>query len=97
MATDKQILLDVLQSAKELISRQGNDFSWSGWDNAAEALAEIQGIEEQIANNDFSCLRTVNVLFLPTGPMQELSISSGWADEFLGLAERFDEVIQRLM
>jgi hypothetical protein len=30
------------------------------------------------------------VLFAPTGPLQELSLSSGWADDFLKLASRFD-------
>jgi hypothetical protein len=30
------------------------------------------------------------ILFLPTGPMQEVSLSSGWGDEFVALADRFD-------
>jgi hypothetical protein len=35
------------------------------------------------------------VLFAPTGPIQEVSISSGWGNEFLDLAERFDRAVQR--
>jgi len=30
-------------------------------------------------------------LFAPTGPIQEVSLSSGWGQEFLELAERFDK------
>jgi hypothetical protein len=32
----------------------------------------------------------MEVLFAPTGPIQEVSISSGWGEAFLSLAERFD-------
>ncbi|HEX8181606.1 MAG TPA: hypothetical protein VF525_18845 [Pyrinomonadaceae bacterium] len=35
----------------------------------------------------------MEVLFAPTGPMQEVSLSSGWGEEFLALAERFDEAM----
>ena len=31
----------------------------------------------------------MNVLFLPTGPLQELSLDEGWGDEFCALADRF--------
>ncbi|MET7426496.1 hypothetical protein [Dactylosporangium sp. NPDC005555] len=30
------------------------------------------------------------ILFAPTGPIQEVAISSGWGDAFLELADRFD-------
>jgi hypothetical protein len=35
----------------------------------------------------------MEVLFAPTGPIQEVSLSSGWGGEFLALAERFDEAM----
>jgi len=30
------------------------------------------------------------ILFLPTGPIQEVSLSSGWGNELVALADRFD-------
>jgi hypothetical protein len=33
------------------------------------------------------------VLFLPTGPVQEVSLSGGWGDEFVALADRFDTAV----
>ena len=36
----------------------------------------------------------MNVLFLPTGPLQELSLDEGWGDEFCALAERFDVAVR---
>ncbi|WP_194814929.1 hypothetical protein [Nocardia sp. XZ_19_385] len=35
---------------------------------------------------------TLVVLFAPTGPLQDLSISSGWAERYLELAARFDQL-----
>ncbi|HLJ91128.1 MAG TPA: hypothetical protein VKZ53_30270 [Candidatus Angelobacter sp.] len=96
MDSDKQILLEVLRDAKVLISRPGNDFAWSEWDDASAALATIQDAEEQITNNDFSRLSHLETIFAPTGSMQELSIASGWSDDYLILASRFDKAIHRL-
>jgi hypothetical protein len=38
----------------------------------------------------------VAVLFAPTGPIQEVSLSSGWAWVFLALSQRFDTIEQRV-
>jgi hypothetical protein len=34
------------------------------------------------------------VVFAPTGPMQEVSLGSGWGDEFLGVADRWDAALR---
>ena len=36
----------------------------------------------------------MTVLFLPTGPLQELSLDEGWGDEFCALADRFDVAVR---
>ena len=96
MKTGKEMLITVLQEAATVIQLPENDFSWSSWEDATTALAEIQGIERQINNDDFSRLFDLSVIFAPTGPMQELSLSSGWGDLFLKLAERYDEAEKKL-
>ena len=37
----------------------------------------------------------MSVLFAATGPIQEVSLSSGWDDAFLKIAEQFDRAEQR--
>jgi ferredoxin len=37
----------------------------------------------------------LSVLFAPTGPIQEVGVSSGWGEAFLELAERFDRAAGR--
>jgi hypothetical protein len=86
----KRQLLDILSEAIRLVSLPENDFSWSSWAGAEEALAELTLIREQFARDDFSSLRELEIIFAPTGPMQEVGISSGWAKIYLALADRLD-------
>lgn len=86
-------LKEVLTEVRALVQREDNDFAWSGWESAEEALQEIDSalatLEEGRPPGVY-----LKVLFLPTGPLQELSLSSGWGDEFVALANRFDEAFE---
>lgn len=88
----KAELIHVLESAMELVEIPGNDFTWSSWESADEARNEIQSLIAQIRSGRLPDRLDVSVLFAPTGPLQELSLSSGWAESFLKIAGRFDEV-----
>jgi hypothetical protein len=89
-AEPRAVLLDVLRASIELLSIEDNDFVWSSWKDSAAAVAEVRrllAIAEAGGTPDRSAL---SVIFAPTGPMQEVSISSGWGDAFLKVAERYD-------
>jgi hypothetical protein len=68
-----------------LVARPGNDFAWSAWRSQQEALAEIDDLLAALAEDRLEHDR-VKFLFLPTGPLQELALSSGWHAEFMALA-----------
>lgn len=85
---DLQKLLTLLQETRALISQDGNDFSWSSWRDQDHALSEMDAI---IAEVEKGSIPEIGVLFAPTGPIQEVSLRSGWGNEFLELAERFDK------
>jgi hypothetical protein len=70
---------------------EGNDYSWSSWEDQNDALSEIDSIITELENGSFPDIR---ILFAPTGPIQEVSLSSGWGDEFLELAYRFDQAYE---
>ena len=82
-------LIDVFEKAREYVLRDDNDFSWSGWDGVDEAIEEVDAILATLRNRRL--IAEATILFLPTGPLQELSLSSGWGDEFIALANWFDE------
>jgi hypothetical protein len=84
-------LLSVLRETQAVLRRPGNDFAWSEWDNAQEALSMLDSHIAAIEQEDISRLSELSLLFAPTGSIQEVSVSSGWGEEFLGLAARFDK------
>jgi hypothetical protein len=83
-------LVDVLLEARSLLAREGNTFDWSSWEDAEAALREVDELLTVVS--DGRPPRTV--LFAPTGPIQEVSLGSGWGDEFLALANRWDAAVR---
>ena len=86
-------LIEVLVEARALTARPENDFSWSSWVDADHALAEIDHRIGQLRAGQEPFGEGTGILFVPSGPMQELSLSSGWGDEFCRLADSYDQAI----
>jgi hypothetical protein len=89
-------LIAVIEEAKALASLPGNDFSWSSWPDEGAALTELDAILNQLGKGELPDLADLSVLFAPTGPLQEVSLSSGWGQQFLLLASRFDAALERV-
>lgn len=77
-----------MQETRALLAFKDNDFSWSSWVDHDQALSEIDSIIIQLEHGSVPDMR---FLFAPTGPIQEVSLSSGWGEDFLKLAEQFDK------
>lgn len=78
---------------RELLARPNNDFSWSSWPDQAAALAEVDRHLEWIRRG---AVPELGILLVPTGPAQEVSLSSGWGYEYLKVAERIERELLRL-
>jgi len=96
MDPKRQAVIEVLNEACHLLARHSIDFSWSSWEDADAALAELKDLIGRLQAGHILNRTNVEVLFAPTGPIQELSLSSGWAHEFLRLADSFDVAIRNL-
>ena len=77
---------------RDLLARPDNDFSWSSWPDHTSALAEIDQHLEWICKGSVPDL---SMLLVPTGPAQEVSLSSGWGNEYLDVAERIENALAR--
>jgi hypothetical protein len=86
-------LISVFEETRELLADPGNDFTWSSWAGREDALREMDGILSSLWCGVLPKSLSMTVLYAPTGPIQEVSLSSGWGEAFLALAERFDEAI----
>lgn len=90
MPEAKQTLLSILQEARTWLALPDNDFGWSRWKDSNEALADLDRHIQNIREDRGFTPIDLAGLFAPTGPIQEVSISSGWGTPFLDLAARFD-------
>ena len=84
-----ETLIDVMRETRWLLARSDNDFTWSSFVDQYAALRELDGHIEQLRRGSTET-GWMSVLFAPTGPIQEVAVSSGWGDEFLDLASRYD-------
>jgi hypothetical protein len=87
-----QRLVEILREVRSHLARPGTDFAWSSWADGADALAEIDELIAQVRSGNV-LKRKLDLLFAPTASLQEISISNGWGDEFLGLARAYDDVV----
>lgn len=92
----QEALVAVLLDVRALLARPDNDFVYSRWRDAAEACGHIDGILTTIGQGGSIWLPDLELLFAPTGSIQEVAESSGWGDAFLRLSRRFDEAIHDL-
>lgn len=76
------LLIHVLEAVVELLSIEGNDFTWSRWSDADEAMAEVRSILARMKKCHLAERTDVAVLFAPTGPIQKVSLGSGWPDVY---------------
>jgi hypothetical protein len=86
-------LVSIFEEARGLLTAADNDFTWSSWRDREDALVEIDTLLSELRSGILPSARTLVVLFAPTGPIQEVSLSSGWGDAFIALAERFDDAM----
>jgi hypothetical protein len=88
-------LVAILAEASTMLARANNDFAWSSWIDAADAVRELEGLAATLRAGGRPPRLELEVVFAPTGPIQEVSLSSGWADRFLELASRFDAALAK--
>lgn len=94
MSNDGELAV-VLRRIAELLGRDDVDTAWSGYE-PEELRSEVQSFLERAETGPplgQAQWRRLRVLFAPTGPLQETSLSSGWGAEFVELARRFDDAV----
>lgn len=85
-------LADTLTELRALLADPGADYTWSSWVDADAALEEIDDIVTDLRAGE-APVGAVASVFLPTGPAQEVAVSSGWGTHFLTLADRVDAAL----
>jgi len=92
---DFQKVKSILETIKNLII-DDTDTVWAGYDNGKEFLVDLNTDIEKIRFCDFETLDKLNMEFAQASTYQEISLSNDWANEYLKLAEQFDNLYKRL-
>ena len=70
----------------------GSDTTLAGFDSPAAFKAELKIDILNIRNCSFATLDKINIEFSPTRTYHELSIANDWEDEYMKLAEEFQQL-----
>ncbi len=89
-----QKIVEILNTIKNKID-SNTDVVRSGFNSSTELINDIDSDIKKLHEGDYEILGKLTVMFAPTGAYQELSISNGWGEEFLKLAERFDYHLEK--
>lgn len=75
----------------DLLKMPDTDVVWSSYDTPGEAVRELEALRPKILAGDPEATARMRLLVAPTGDLQEISISSGWGEEFLGIADAIEK------
>jgi hypothetical protein len=84
-------ILGILDDLITLLESDPPDVGWSAWDSPEAMLTDLRRLADRVRRGDYSALTDLYVMFLPTGQLGEVEISSGWSQHYLDLAARFDQ------
>jgi len=88
-------LIGILEHVKSYIT-DDSDSIWAGYDTPAELRKDIDKYILDLKNGKLEVVERINVEFAVTSTFQEHSLSNGWEDAFLLIAEEFDSVYRIL-
>ena len=86
-------LKENLNRLKFLLSQPSTDVCWSSYNTSSEVIYDLETVENGVLNNEEKSVDRLILLLAPTGALQEISISSGWGEEFLGIAEAIENAV----
>jgi len=82
-----KIAVEQISRLVHLLSLPSTDVCWSTYNNASEAIDELKLLKIGIEKQDKNAIDRMLLLLAPTASLQEISLSSGWGEEFLTIAE----------
>lgn len=97
---NREILLKELDAILSLIKEKitdDSDMVWTRFDAPQQLLQEIDNVFLALQNSiTYNSIYQLEMLFGPTASLQEHSITNGWGNEFIILAEKIDTISANL-
>ena len=90
-------LINIIEMVKTIIKWPETNITYSTFNTKEEVIIELDTHLQKLKKEDFSKIEDLIILFAPTSDLQEISIDSGWSEQFLSIAKRFDSAIKDLI
>ena len=94
---DIDVAITQISRLKYLLSLPNVDVAWSRYDCADEVIKDLELLEKGVLNRDEDAISQLLYLLAPTGALQEISIGSGWGEEFLIIADILEVALSKRM
>lgn len=91
MKPNLPLLLAIVIETRGMLLRPENDFTYSRWRDSVEATADFDTFVSELHLGILP--ENLAIEFAAASSTQQVSISSGWAHEFLSLVERFTKAM----
>ncbi|HEV8505903.1 MAG TPA: hypothetical protein VGQ53_10900 [Chitinophagaceae bacterium] len=88
-------LIEIIKKLKGKIT-DDSDMVWTGYETSKQLRDELEAYILELQAGNATSMEKIKTLLLPTGALQEHSISNRWGDEFLDLSEKFDHLYMRI-
>lgn len=87
-------IISIIKETRNHIN-DSTDVIWTNYKNAQELQNEMDNDIQDLENGKLISLEKYKMYFLPTATFQEISIANGWSEEYMKLAEKFDELYEK--
>lgn len=86
-------LVEIIDALLDAVQRFPQDLDWQPYcEDEQQLVGDLRDHAERVGRGDGSRLPELKFELLPTGDLNEIAISSGWAELYLVLANEFDEL-----
>lgn len=65
---------------------------WTRFETGDALIQAVEGVAERLESGDTTAIQELKLLLAPTGAVQETAMRSGFHDEYMRLAARFDRL-----
>ncbi len=89
-------IIEILTIIRSKINSE-TDVSWTHFNTIEELTQMIDSSIDGLKRNENVVIEELAIHFAPTSTFQELSISNGWTEEYLMLADRFDDAVKKIL
>lgn len=92
--TDLEKIIHIIKTVRDKITID-TDVVRAGYDSAADLQADLETNLDELTKGNLDKLDTFKHHFLPTATFQEVSLSNGWGNEYIKLADKYDRLYEK--